>query len=139
MIIIGNGLLQGVLNVYTFMIASILINIVVGFNFRKQLLSGCHCSYSKSIKDQLTTGVLLFFLSIGVVILTADISFSIASILFYDTQPQDLKTHYINLTVTLSVAFSNMLFKTIISFINKNGMKIAERFMKINVNKETEK
>lgn len=130
MVLIGSGMLGEVLNVYTFLISAIIINVVVGMNYRKQILSGCHCAYSKSLRDQIITIILLTILSLGVVIISADLSYSIAQIWFYEKAP-DIKIHYINLFVTAAVAFSNLLFKTIVLFLNKNGIKIAERFTNI--------
>lgn len=130
MLLIGNGLLSSVLNQYTFVLAAIIINMVIGMNYRKQILYGCHCAFSKSMKDQILTLILLFLLSFGVVVLSADISYSTAMILF-DDKPDVIKTHYINLFVTSSVAFSNMLFKTIVLFLNNNGIKLVERFSNI--------
>lgn len=140
MLLIGSGLLNGFLNEYTFMFASIFINVVVGFNYRKEILSGCHCSFSNNIKDMIITCFLLFLLSFGVVILTADIFYSLAHILFYE-KPDPLKTHHINLFVTLAVVFSNMIFKTVVTFLNRKGGVLVERFLAIkgivtNKNKE---
>lgn len=130
MLLIGNGLLVHILNSYTFIISAIIVNMVVGMNYRKQILSGCHCAYSNDLKDQILTLWLLFFLSFGVVIMTADISYSL-SMIWFSEKPEPIKTHYINLFVTSAVAFSNLLFKTIVLFLNKNGMKLAERFTNI--------
>lgn len=138
MILIGNGLLANMLNAYTFIFGAIIVNMVVGMNYRKQILSGCHCAYSKSIKDQILTLVLLFFLSFGVVIMSADISYSL-SMIWFSEKPEPIKTHYINLFVTSAVAFSNLLFKTIVLFLNKNGMKLAERFTNIFDKEKTDK
>lgn len=130
MLLIGNGLLANILNAYTFIFAAIIVNMVVGMNYRKQILSGCHCAYSKDLKDQILTLGLLFFLSFGVVIMSADISYSL-SMIWFSEKPEPIKTHYINLFVTSAVAFSNLLFKTIVLFLNKNGIKLAERFTNI--------
>lgn len=136
MILIGSGLLSNILNVYTFIIAAIIINMVVGMNYRKHILSGCHCAYSKEYKHQIVTLILIFFLSFGVVIMTADISYSLAQIMFNSASPET-KTHYINLFVTFCVTFSNLLFKTICIFLNKNGVKLIERFSKIEEKSES--
>lgn len=130
MLLIGSGLLGEFLNVYTFMFAAIMINVLIGFNNRKYILSSCHCAYSKNYKDQLATLLMLLFLSFGIVIITADITYSLAQIWFFE-KPEPIKTHYINLLVTLSVVFSNMIFKTAIMFLNKNGVRLAERFFKL--------
>lgn len=135
MVLIGSGLLSHILNVYTFLFAAITINMVIGMNHRKQILSGCGCAYSKDIKQQLCTLFLLFLMSFGIVILFADISYSLAQILFYNIDDNELKVHYINLFVTICVMFSNLLFKTMTTFINKNGVKVAERFLKLNKDK----
>lgn len=135
MVLIGSGLLGEILNVYTFMLAAIMVNVLIGFNNRKILLSSCHCAYSKEYKDQFVTFVMLLFLSFGLVVLTADVAFSLAQIWFYE-KPEPIKTHYINLFVTLSVIFSNIIFKNAVLFLNKNGVKIAERFFKLNKDKE---
>lgn len=130
MILIGSELFSNILNSYTFIISAVIVNMVVGMNYRKQILSGCHCAYSKDYMDQFITLVMITFLSFGVVIMAADISYSTSMILFHD-KPQEIRSYYINLFVTLSVAFSNVLFKNIVLFLNNNGVQLVERFTNI--------
>lgn len=127
MVLIGDGLLASLLTKWTFLISCIIINVVWGYNNRTTIMNS-KCVYSHSFKDQVYTVIFLTFFSFAVVIIQIDITYSLCMILF-EKESQIAKTNYTNLLCTLSASFSIIIFRLAAELLNKNGKRLANRFI----------
>lgn len=115
--------------------SAIIINSIVAFNNRKFIFSGCKCSYSDSWIHSIIIFIFAFLMSAGVVFVFGCISVTLGKILFFGYDPL-VKQSYINLTMMISILLSMSFLPSLLSFVNKKGINIALRFLKLHKTKD---
>lgn len=118
--------LDSILNIYTFLFCTVVINFFLSWNFRFQLIKS-KCLYANNLSANLFMVILLGLLASAVTLLSSNIAHSIAEIWFFDT-PDPIRMHYIRLVVIIFTGLSSLLFRVAIMFINQNGNKLLERY-----------